>query len=163
MLYVLIHDEMSKVQSIKLKVKLRSRGSDTGWPSETSASRPPSPPQGPMTRARVKALHDKVNLLLNTLDLEHTLNGSLPHCNTFCAVQYEPHGATTKGEEHEEEAWKHRKKKTEQMPNRLKPAPAPAIAGHQLKPAPIPAKVGLNTGYRRSGQVNASLALKPPM
>jgi hypothetical protein len=36
----------------------------------------------------------------------------------------------TKGEEHEEEAWKHWKKKTEQMPNRLKPAPAPAIAGH---------------------------------
>jgi hypothetical protein len=77
---------------------------DTGWPSDTSASRPPSPPRGPMTRARAKAIHDKVNLLLNTLDLEHTLAGSLPHCNVICAVRYKPHGATTNVEEHEEEA-----------------------------------------------------------
>jgi hypothetical protein len=77
---------------------------DVGWPSDTSASRPPSPPPGPMTRARAKALHDKVNLFLNTLDLEHTWNGSLPHGNIICAVRYEPHGETTKEEEHEEEA-----------------------------------------------------------
>jgi hypothetical protein len=57
-----------------------------------------------MTRARAKALHDKVNLLLNTLDLAHTLNGLLPHCKTFCAVRYEPHRTTTESEEHEEEA-----------------------------------------------------------
>jgi hypothetical protein len=75
-----------------------------------------------MTRARAKAIHDKVNLLLNTLDLEHTLDGSLPHCNVICAVRYEPHGATTKDEEHEEEAWKHRKKKPVQEMDRLKPA-----------------------------------------
>jgi hypothetical protein len=117
-------------------------GDDTGWPSDTSASRSPSSPQGPMTRARAKALHDKVNLLLNTLDLVHTLNGSLPHCNTFCAVRYEPHGTTTESEEHGGEAWTRRKKKTTQMPNRLKPAPAPAKAGHQLKPAPEPAIAG---------------------
>jgi hypothetical protein len=83
---------------------------DTGWPSDTSASRPPSTPRGPMTRARAKAIHDKVNSLLNILDLEHTLAGSLPHCNVICAVRYEPHGATTKVKEYEEEAWKHRKK-----------------------------------------------------
>jgi hypothetical protein len=100
------------------------------------------PPQGPMTRARAKAIHDKVNLLLNTLDLEHTLDGSLPHCNIICAVQYEPHGATTKDEEHEEEAWKRRKKKSAQEMNRLNPAPAPAIAGHRLKPASTPAIAG---------------------
>jgi hypothetical protein len=64
---------------------------DVGWPSDTFASRPPSPPQGPMIRARAKALHDKVNLLLNTLDLEHTLNGLLPHGNIIWAVHYEPH------------------------------------------------------------------------
>jgi hypothetical protein len=69
-------------------------------------------------------------LLLNTLDLEHTLNGSLPHGNIICAVQYEPHGATTKDEEHEEEAWKRRKKKSAQETVRLKSAPASAIAGH---------------------------------
>ena len=85
-----------------------------------------------MTRARAKALHDKVNLLLNTLDLEHTVNGSLPHGNIICAVRYEPHGEVTKGEEHEEEAWKRRKKKSEQATDRLKPALTPAIAGHRL-------------------------------
>jgi hypothetical protein len=57
-----------------------------------------------MTRARAKAIHDKVNSLLKTLDLEHTLDGSLPHCNIICAVQYEPHGAMTKVKEYEEEA-----------------------------------------------------------
>jgi hypothetical protein len=99
-------------------------------------------PQGPMTRARAKAIHDKVKLLLNTLDLEYTLDGSLPHCNIICAVRYEPHGATTKDEEHKEEAWKRRKKKSAQEMNRLKPAPAPAIAGHRLKLASTPAIAG---------------------
>jgi hypothetical protein len=112
---------------------------DTGWPSDIFASRPPSPPQGPMTRARAKALHDKVNLLLNTLDLEDTLNDSLPHRNIICAVRYEPQGEATKDEEHEGEAWKRRKKKSKQATDWLKPAPAPAIAGHRLKPAPAPA------------------------
>jgi hypothetical protein len=79
-------------------------GDDTGWPSDTSALRPSSPPRGPMTRARAKAIHDKVNPLLNTLDLEHTKDGSLPHCKVICAVRYEPHGASTKDEEHEKEA-----------------------------------------------------------
>jgi hypothetical protein len=106
--------------------------SDTGWPTDTSASRPPSPPQGPMTRARAKALHDKVNSLLNTLDLEHTWNGSLPHGNIICAVRYEPHGKEPKTEEHEEEAWTRRKKKSDPATDRLKPALTPAIAGHEL-------------------------------
>jgi hypothetical protein len=80
--------------------------------------------------ARAKTIHDKVNLILKTLDLEHTWDGSLPHCNVICAVRYEPHGATTKDEEHEEEAWKRRKKKLAQKTHRLKPASAPAIADH---------------------------------
>jgi hypothetical protein len=95
-----------------------------------------------MTRARAKALHDKVNSLLNTLDLEHTLNGSLPHGNIICAVHYDPHGEATKTGEHKEEAWKCRKKKSAQATNRLKPATAPAIAGYRLKPALAPAIAG---------------------
>jgi hypothetical protein len=71
-------------------------------------------------------------LLLNTLDLEYTLNGSLPHGNIICVVRYEPHGETTKDEENEEEAWKCRKKKSEQAMDWLKPALTPAIAGHRL-------------------------------
>jgi hypothetical protein len=79
-----------------------------------------------MTRARAKALHDKVNSLLNTLDLKHTWNGLLPHGNIICAVRYDPHGEATKTEEHEEEAWKCRKKKSAQATNRLKLATTPA-------------------------------------
>jgi hypothetical protein len=95
-----------------------------------------------MTRAQAKALHDKVNSLLNTLDLEHTLNGLLPHGNIICALHYDIHGEVTKTGEHEEEAWKRRKKKSAQATNRLKPATALAIAGHQVKPAPAPAIAG---------------------
>jgi hypothetical protein len=95
-----------------------------------------------MTRARAKALHDKVNSLLNTLDLKHTLNGSLPHGNIICVVRYDPHGEATKTGEHEEEAWKRRKKKLTQATNRLKLATTPAIAGHRLKLAPAPAIAG---------------------
>jgi hypothetical protein len=115
-----------------------------------------------MIRARAKALHDKVDLRLNTLDLEYTLNDSPPHGNIICAVRYEPHGEVTKDEEHKEEAWKHQKKKSKQAMNRLKLAPAPAIAGHRLKLTPAPA-IASHTGYSRSGRVNTSLALKPPM
>jgi hypothetical protein len=155
------HGEMVNDES-KLTL-FQEGGDDTGWPSDTSASRPPIPPQGPMTRARAKAIHDKVNLLLNTLDLELTLDGSLPHGNIICAVQYEPHGATIEDEEHEEETWKRWKKKSAQETNRLKPVPASAIVGHWLKPTPALAKAKLNTSYSRSGRVNTSLAQKPPM
>jgi hypothetical protein len=95
-------------------------------------------------------------LLLNTLDLAHTLNGSLPHGNIICAVRYEPHGETTKDGEHKEEAWKRGKKKSEQVTDWLKPALPPAIAGpstgysrpYRLKPDLTPAKAGLAESTR---------------
>ena len=51
---------------------------------------PPSPPSGPMTRARAKALHDKLNSLLSTIDLDSTLDGLLLHTDTLCILRYEP-------------------------------------------------------------------------
>jgi hypothetical protein len=60
------------------------------------------------------------------------VNGSLPHGNIICAVRYEPHGEATKDKEHEEEAWKRQKKKSEQATDRLKLALTSAIAGHRL-------------------------------
>ena len=50
----------------------------------------PSSPSGPMTRARAKALHDKVNSLLCTIDLGSTLDGLLLHTDTLCILRYEP-------------------------------------------------------------------------
>ncbi|KAK1696575.1 hypothetical protein QYE76_013272 [Lolium multiflorum] len=66
-------------------------GDDAGWPSDTSSPRPTSPPSEPMTRARVKALHDKVNSLLTTLDLGTPLDGMLPHADVLCVIRYKEH------------------------------------------------------------------------
>jgi hypothetical protein len=51
--------------------------------------RPSSPPSGPMTRARVKALHDNVNSILSTVYLDTTLDGLLLHSNVLHVIRYE--------------------------------------------------------------------------
>ncbi|KAK1602109.1 hypothetical protein QYE76_017152 [Lolium multiflorum] len=73
-------------------------GDDAGWPSVTSSPRPTSPPSGPMTRARAKAIHDKVNSLLTTLDLDTPLDGMLPHAETLCVIRYMEHQGPGKDE-----------------------------------------------------------------
>src|SRR3954463_5721489 len=84
-------------------------GPDVGRPTDDSAPNPPSPPSGPMTRARAKALHDKVNSLLITLDLDTPLDGMLLTADTLCVIRYIPHEAWMKNPEkqlltsHEEE------------------------------------------------------------
>src|SRR3954463_9644479 len=74
-------------------------GDDTGWPTDTPSASPPSPPSGPMTRARAKALHDKVNSLLITLDLDTPLDGMLLTADTLCVIRYIPHEAWLKNPE----------------------------------------------------------------
>ncbi|KAK1561505.1 hypothetical protein QYE76_007581 [Lolium multiflorum] len=70
----------------------RAKHSTTVAPlTNDSTSRPTSPPSGPMTRARVKALHDKVNSLLTSLDLDTPLDGMLPHAETLCVIRYVEH------------------------------------------------------------------------
>ena len=63
-------------------------GDDTGWPMDTAASRPTSPPRGPMTRARAQALRQEVNSLLSTYDFDTPLDGLLLHANTLCSIRY---------------------------------------------------------------------------
>ena len=46
-------------------------------------------PSGPMTRARVKSLHDKVNSLLSMCDLDTPLNGLLLHSDTLCILRHD--------------------------------------------------------------------------
>ena len=41
-----------------------------------------------MTRARIQALHDKVNSLLSMCDLDTPLNGLLLHSDTLCVLSY---------------------------------------------------------------------------
>src|SRR3954452_5988396 len=66
---------------------------------DTPPASPPSPPSGPMTRARAKALHDKVNSLLITLDLDTPLDGILLTADTLCVIRYIPHDAWLKNPE----------------------------------------------------------------
>ena len=42
-----------------------------------------------MTRARVKAIHAKVNSLLSMCDLDTPLNGLLLHSDTLCVLSYD--------------------------------------------------------------------------
>jgi hypothetical protein len=52
-----------------------------------------------MTRARAKALHDKVNSLLITLDLDTPLDGMLLTADTLCVIRYIPPEAWLKNQE----------------------------------------------------------------
>ena len=66
-------------------------GDDVAPVTDVATPRPTSPPSGPMTRARVKALHDEVNSLLTTLDLGTPLDGLLPHADVLCVIRYKAH------------------------------------------------------------------------
>ena len=48
----------------------------------------PSTPLGPMTRARAKAIEDKVNSLLSELPLPTHETWLLPHSETLCVIRY---------------------------------------------------------------------------
>src|SRR4051812_31626324 len=52
-----------------------------------------------MTRARAKSLHDKVNSLLITLDLDTPLDGMLLTADTLCVIRYIPQEAWLKIQE----------------------------------------------------------------
>ena len=83
---------------------------DVVQPKPTPTPTPPSPPSGPMTRAHVKALCDKVNSLISTFDLDSTLDGVLLHADTLCILRYEPlhrlHGSMKDGREDGQDAMK---------------------------------------------------------
>ena len=109
-----------------------------GWPSDTTTSRPPSPPSGPMTSARTKALHDKVNSLLCSYEFDAPLDGLLPHASTLCILSYEPQGL------HQDHPLGHqgtgaRREEEEKDKSPKESAPAP------VKPASQPIQIGQPT------------------
>ena len=57
----------------------------------------PTTPLGPMTRARAKAIEDKVNSLLSELPLPTYDTWLLPHVETLYVIRYleESHGTAT--------------------------------------------------------------------
>src|SRR3954471_11192326 len=69
---------------------------DSACPTDAPPSTTPSPPSGPMTRARAKLLQAKVNSLLSSCDFGLPLDGLLLHATTLCILSYEatsPHQA----------------------------------------------------------------------
>ena len=66
--------------------------SDTAQPTDVTPPTSTSTPSGPMTRARAKAIHDKVSSFLSMCDIDPTLDGTLPHANALCILRYVPHG-----------------------------------------------------------------------
>ena len=62
-------------------------GDDAGQPIPPTTS---TPPLGPMTRSRVKAIHAKVNSLLTSFTFDDLVNGVLPHGTTLCVISYRP-------------------------------------------------------------------------
>ena len=57
----------------------------------------PMTPLGPMTRARAKAIEDKVNSFLSELPLSMHDTWLLPQAETLCVIRYlgESHGSAT--------------------------------------------------------------------
>src|SRR3954463_11827704 len=67
---------------------------DAARPTDAPPSTTPSPPSGPMTRARAKLLQAKVNSLLSSCDFNTSLDGLLLHAQTLCILIYEPNEAS---------------------------------------------------------------------
>ena len=118
---------------------------DTARPTADASSTPPS---GPMTRTRAKAIRDKVNSFLSTCDLHLPLNGLLPHADTLCILRYNsPEDASKDHGVAQPKSW------TKQGEGDAEnPAPAvPPVTPVVLPPRPT-------TG----GTTDASTALLPP-
>ena len=60
-------------------------------------------PNGPMTRSRVKALHEKVTSLLSMCDLDLPLNGLLLHAGTLCILRIHSDDGTQWSQEDDQE------------------------------------------------------------
>ncbi|XBH84001.1 hypothetical protein VPH35_072282 [Triticum aestivum] len=86
------------------------------------ASTSPTTPLGPTTRARAKAIEDKVNSLLSELPLYTHETWLLPQAKTLCVIRYleEGHGAAAYNGQDGEDT-KH-KGQEEELPKKLQPS-----------------------------------------
>ena len=83
----------------------------------------PSPPSGPLTRARAKALQDKVTSLLSTLNLDTSLDGVLLTADTWCVIRcegLEDHPRSYR-QHNKEEGGEEKKKQAETSPTGSRP------------------------------------------
>ncbi|KAK1681332.1 hypothetical protein QYE76_042180 [Lolium multiflorum] len=97
-----------------------------------------------MTRARAKAIHDKVNSLLTTLDLDSPLDGMLPHAETLCVIRYTEH--QDPGED--ETSWSREGEEQQNLEMNMKPKPPSPEdrQGRKGRAGPGPGRTGPTTG-----------------
>ena len=82
---------LSMVMHLLIRGRISPKGGDDAeHPSLIPMDVPTSPstPLGPMTRARAKAIEDKVNSLLSELPLPTHETWLLPHSETLCVIRY---------------------------------------------------------------------------
>ena len=78
-----------------------------------------------MTRARAKALHDKVNSLLSMLDIDSPLDGMLSQADMLCVIRYIPQGASTSSQDGKLE--QEGREEEASAPVAVLPVPAPVL------------------------------------
>ena len=81
----------------------------------------PTTPLGPITRAREKAIEDKVNSLLSKLPLSMHETWLLPQAETLCVIRYLEEGheaATSNGQDSEDTKYEGQE---EELPRKLQP------------------------------------------
>jgi hypothetical protein len=108
-----------------------------------------------MTRARVKALHEKVNSLLTTLDLGTPLDGILPHADVLCVIRYMVH--QDPGEEDTPWSREGEEQRDMKMGTKLDPTSLEALEGREEAGRPRTRSTGPTTGPSgpRPGQPGA--------
>ena len=120
-------------------------------------------PNGPMTRSRVKALHEKVTSLLSMCDLDLPLNGLLLHAGTLCILRIHPEDDPQWSQEDGQEEIQEDGQEEEEggkSSRRSQPASRPAWAGPQAGPPPDAA--GLQAGLGRPPGRTSTRRSRPP-
>jgi hypothetical protein len=116
-------------------------------PPDDASSRPPSPPSGPITRARAKMTHGKVNSFLLMCDLDPKLDGMLPHANALCILRYDsqerPQGSMEEGGQDGEEK---ELKQTSRHQHRCTRCHTDPVGRGPGTPTATPEHPGINTG-----------------
>jgi hypothetical protein len=122
-----------------------------------------------MTRARTKAIEDKVNSLLFELPLSTHETWLLPQAETLCVIRYleEGHGtATSNGQDGEDTEYEGQE---EELPEKLQPAdvrPGPDVRRLKAQPTQAPAYESYSERTsaqdRTSGDSSQRADVRPP-
>jgi hypothetical protein len=116
-----------------------------------------------MTRARAKAIHDKVNSLLSSHAFDTSWDGSLPHAETLCIIRYEgsesppPKSSNAHSRRNEEER-DHRAVAVLPLSHSGTTA-GPVAAGGTTALAAATAQVAGSTGYQSNQRTNQGSAV----